>query len=294
MARVVELQVENHVACSPRDARAQRQHQADDGSNMAWKKRSQTAASSESPRGTRRYGSPVVRRREFLLTASEQDIIFPATSWHLHEEGRALAESSCWAQKSSVSLRSVDGPVTSFSGAGFNPNQLGNTLIAQTGQRPGRAGDPTRLSDGPKRSWPPLRPPVRYSDDKELNDVVVAVAGCRTIKGACEVNRNLAGWQLSARSRPMSPRVYTNLRNPVKPPARSPQERLHGAPKVAHGSTSLVFGAATARTCSSFTPRHLSLGRCSTVRGETFSPVKGVPGPGLGFQFSPPRKPKAM
>ena len=126
------------------------------------------------------------------------------------------------------------------------------------------------------------------------NDVIVGVGGYRKIQGSREVNKNLAGWLLSARSRPMSPRVYTNLRSPLKIPARSAQERLHSAPTVANGSTALVFGAATARSRSSFSPRQLSLGGWGKERGEAISKVKGVPGPQLGFQFSPPMRSRAM
>jgi hypothetical protein len=301
MPQVVELQVDDAVACSPaRDAAAYRHQvsvsdQAGDDSDTTRKERARRAASSESPHDNQRSsspGSPAVRRGEFLLTQSEEDILFPAQSRHLLDR-RAFAESS-WAQNSSVSLRSVDGPETKFSGGGFNPNQLGKTLNGQTGQRPGRAGDPTRLSEGSKLSWPAVRPPIHYAGDRVRNVVFVGLGGRKQVQGSREVNRNLAGWQLSARSRPMSPRVYTNLRNPVKTPARSAQERLHSAPTVAHGSTALVFGAATARARSPFTPRQLSLGGWGKARGEAISTAKGVPGPRLGFQFSPPIRPRAM
>jgi hypothetical protein len=54
----------------------------------------------------------------------------------------------------------------------FNPNQLQRTLVAVVGARPGRAGDPTRQSEGPATGWPKTRQPVRLADNRMRDEVL--------------------------------------------------------------------------------------------------------------------------
>jgi hypothetical protein len=246
--------------------------------------------------GTPRAGSPQVIRGEFVLTESEHEILYPTGE---RVDQRVFADSS-WAQPSSASLRSVDGPGVGYRSAGFNPNQLGHTLRARTGQRPGRGGDPLRPSEGSSTGWPRQRPNVQFQGDRVRAQVML---GHKTISAARETNRNLAGWKLSTgQSRPISPRVYKRGGGggnaaATLPPAHdaTPQERLHSAPAVANGSASLVYGAVTTKYRSSprpFTPRQLSLGGWG--RPESITAVKGTPPRhGLGVFFAPPRRPSA-
>ena len=121
---------------------------------------------SKGPEPQQRSSSPTVRRGQFVMTESEQDILYG-------DDQRVFAESS-WTHTSSAAQRSIGGPQQGFPGGGFNPNQLGQTLRAMTGKRPGRAGEgsPERVSEGHHKPWPPMKSPIKYNGDRLRNQTI--------------------------------------------------------------------------------------------------------------------------
>ena len=222
-----------------------------------------------------RSSSPSVKRGQFVLTESEQDLLYGGD--------QRLFDQSSWTHTSSASLRSIHGPQAGFPGGGFNPNQLGQTLRASQGGRPGRAGErsPERRSEGHDKPWPPHRFPIKYNGDRLCNQVITGRYSRKA--GAQENNKNIAGWKLSAE---ISPRVYTQTalpgsnrspRSPRQHGRPSKQERLHSAPGMARGSAALVFGASGSTTwprppsqARPFSPRQLRLGFVRKTRGILF------------------------
>ena len=165
-------------------------------------------------------------------------------------QGREEAKGFHLAKRSGSSLYEGD-PAAPTSC--FNPNQLQFSLKAACGARPGRAGDPTRQSQGPvtgyaRRSletpralqqpeelaswlkcvlaaklrsacrWPRAKPDVRYAGDRVRNQVMVGYHTTREM--GVEHNKNIAGWKLTrgGGGRPNSPRVFVNTRRPQYTP----------------------------------------------------------------------------
>ena len=90
----------------------------------------------------------------FTMTESEKQILLTEAAFaQIGAENSTddLRESLSDARRFRPAMRS--GPSTAddrFNGVPlFNPNQLQRTLMATVGARPGRAGDPTRQSEGP-------------------------------------------------------------------------------------------------------------------------------------------------
>ena len=85
---------------------------------------------------------------------------------------------------------------------------------------PRRQTDSHALASSVTGRWPRARPAVLLSGDRMRAEVLSSDYSDHSVRAlATEYNKNIAGWKLSSRGRPFTPRAYTNTRNP---------QRVHG------------------------------------------------------------------